>query len=254
MLDNRHHIQFPPIDAGTLAQNEAFFFLDAAGDGHKQRIRFHDYHAIYAIPGLYEQLFYDRLQCGSPRKMADILHAAVRQVREPFHPLRVLDLGAGNGMMGEELKKFGVSRLVGVDILSEAFEACQRDRPGVYDGYYVEDLCALSEARREEIRSWHFDCLTCVAALGFGDIPPAVFISAYNLVQNGGWIAFNIKDSFFRDQDPLGFSSLVRALILSDAFDLHHLERYRHRLSIEGTPLHYFAVVGRKRGEIDGLI
>ena len=245
MLDNRYRIQFPPLDATLLAQNEAYFHLER--DGRRQRIRFHDYHTIFSLPGLYEQLFYDRLQCDSPRKMAEILHASVRQAREPFHALRVLDLGAGNGMMGEELGKFGVARLVGVDILAEAFEACQRDRPGVYDGYYVEDICALVPARREEIASWHFDCLTCVAALGFGDIPPAVFLSAYDLVAQGGWVAFNIKEDFLKDQDPAGFSGLVRQLIFSDAFDLHHLERYRHRLSIDGAPLHYFAVVGRKR-------
>jgi len=34
--------------------------------------------------------------------------------------LRVLDLGAGNGVMGEELKKHGASRLIGADIIYEA--------------------------------------------------------------------------------------------------------------------------------------
>jgi predicted TPR repeat methyltransferase len=248
MPTQRHRIQFPPLDATRLPQDEAFFFLER--DGQRERIRFHDYHTIYSIPGLYEQLFYDRLQCASPRKMAEIL----QQSREHFQPLRVLDLGAGNGMMGEELKKVGVSRLVGIDILAEAFEACERDRPGIYDGYYVEDLCTLDAARREEIASWQFDCLTTVAALGFGDIPREVFVNAYNLVQDGGWIAFNIKEDFLKDRDPTGFSSLVRALILSEEFDLYHLERYRHRLSIEGTPLHYLAIVGRKRGVIDSAL
>ena len=248
MLDSRHRIQFPPLDATALAQNETYFFLERAGQ--RRKIRFHDYDTIYAIPGLYEQLFYDRLHCDSPRKMAEILFAAVTQSRENMHHLRVLDLGAGNGMMGEELKKIGVARIVGVDILQEAFDACQRDRPGVYDGYYVADFCQLGRERRDEIASWQFDCLTTVAALGFGDIPREVFVTAFNMVQDGGWIAFNIKEDFLKARDPSGFARLVKALILSDVLDLHHLERYRHRLSIEGTPLHYFAVVGRKRRAI----
>jgi hypothetical protein len=33
----------------------------------------------------------------------------------------------------------------------------------------------------------------------------------------------------------------------SKYMDLYHLERYRHRVSIEGEPLYYFAVAGRKK-------
>ena len=40
-----------------------------------------------------------------------------------FTELRVIDLGAGNGMMGEVLKREGVARLVGADIIPEAREA-----------------------------------------------------------------------------------------------------------------------------------
>ena len=91
----------------------------------------------------------------------------------------MLDLGAGNGLMGEELKKFGVSRLVGVDIIPEAYDATVRDRPGLYDAYYVEDFCNLNSDIREEISLWHLDCMVTVAALGFGDIPTKAFIEAF---------------------------------------------------------------------------
>jgi hypothetical protein len=36
--------------------------------------------------------------------------------------------------------------------------------------------------------------MTSVAALGFGDIPPEVFESAFELVEDGGWAAFTIKE------------------------------------------------------------
>ena len=54
--------------------------------------------------------------------------------------LRVLDVGAGNGMVGEELDRMGARHIVGVDIIPEAKEAAERDRPGVYDDYFVVDL------------------------------------------------------------------------------------------------------------------
>jgi 2-polyprenyl-3-methyl-5-hydroxy-6-metoxy-1,4-benzoquinol methylase len=49
-------------------------------------------------------------------RVAEILNPAVDQSFENFTELRVLDLGAGNGLMGEALKKYGVSRMVWIDI------------------------------------------------------------------------------------------------------------------------------------------
>ena len=93
--------------------------------------------------------------------------------------------------------------------------------------------------------------MTTVAALGFGDIPAVAFREAYNLIDQNGWIAFNIKETFLDEGGQNGFSKLVKNLILTDHFDIHHMERYQHRLSIDGTPLYYYALVGRKNRNID---
>ena len=74
MAAKRHRIQFPQFEATDLAQDEVYFFL-TEDDGTKLKIRFHDYDTIYKIPGLYEQVFYDRLRCISPLKVAQILNA-----------------------------------------------------------------------------------------------------------------------------------------------------------------------------------
>jgi len=103
---------------------------------------------------------------------------------------------------------------------------------------------------REEIGSWSLDCLTTVAALGFGDIPPKAFVEAFNLIQKEGWVAFNIKETFLDKSDTSGFSRMIRELIFSEYLNLYHLERYRHRLSVDGEPLYYFALTGRKTADI----
>ena len=115
MPTKRHNIRFPASDTNGLSQDETYFTLVDAR-GVETQIRFHNYDAIYAHQGLYEQLFYDRLQCHSPEKVVAILHHAMAEEPWLFNALRVLDLGAGNGMVGSELQKFGVARLVGVDI------------------------------------------------------------------------------------------------------------------------------------------
>ena len=238
-----YRIQFPPTNSEELGQDEVSFKL--IENGEQRQLRFHDYAAIYKRPGLYEELFYGRLRCNSPGKVMDLLQRAMQTAREPVTELRVLDLGAGNGMMGEVLKHEGVARLVGVDIVPEARDAAYRDRPTAYDAYYVADLGKPDPDLREELSEWSFDCLTCVAALGFGDIPPRAFFNAIKLIRTGGWLAFNIKQSFLDAAEQTGFSRLVRALIFSKYLDICHLELYRHRLSMEGTQLFYYALVGR---------
>ncbi len=247
-MRNHYRIQFPPQNSHTLEQDEITFFI--IEDGQKTELRFHDYAEIYRRQGLYEQLFYDRLKCTSPQKVGQILKHTLDGSGEVLSELRVLDLGAGNGMMGEVMKEYGVARLVGADIIPAAKEACLRDRPGVYDEYYVVDLTQPEKETIEEIESWSIDCLTTVAALGFGDIPPSAFLQALSFVKVGGWVAFNIKESFLDNSDSTGFSRLVRELIFSEYLDTYHIEKYRHRLSMEGMPLYYFALVARKVREI----
>jgi len=110
-MSKHYRIQFPPSDSEKLGQDKISFTL--IEDGEEKRLRFHDYDEIYNRPGLYEQLFYERLRCNSPGKVADLLQRALNTVRESVTELRVIDFGAGNGMMGEVLKREGVARLVG---------------------------------------------------------------------------------------------------------------------------------------------
>lgn len=244
----RHKVKFSPIESTQLDQNEVYFFLEELGK--EQKFRFHDYDEIYSRPGLYEQIFYDRLKCSSPQKVAENLKKTLDANQQSITELRAMDLGAGNGIMGEVLRKYGVSRLVGVDIIPEAKDAADRDRPGIYDEYYVEDFCSIGEQVRAELKDWTIDCLTSVAALGFDDIPVKAFWEAVNFVQDGGWVAFNIKETFLDKSDNSGFSRFIRELIFSEYLDIHQIERYRHRLSIDGMPLYYFSLVVQKMANI----
>ena len=65
--------------------------------------------------------------------------------------LTALDVGAGNGLVGEQLKRLGVKSIVGVDIIPEAARAAERDRPEVYSDYVVCDLTALDDDERARV-------------------------------------------------------------------------------------------------------
>lgn len=219
-------------------------------DGEWRQIRFHDYDELYSVPGLYEKVIYEILHCDSPRVVRRLLEAELADAAVPAEELRAFDLGAGNGIVGEELAEMGAGFIVGSDIIEEAAEAVERDRPGVYDQYHVVDTAALTEGQRHELAACDFNLLTCVAALGFGDIPTQAFIGAYNLIRPGGWIAFNIKEDFLTNGDRSGFSGLIRAMLDSGIFELRQRQRYQHRLATDRHPLHYVAMVGVKRRDV----
>lgn len=248
LVDEPFEIQFPQRDSNEVEQDEEWCEVRLAGQ--RRQIRFHDYADIYAWRGLYEQLFYEELQCDSPRTVCSLLAEQLDSEGLDAADLRVLDVGAGNGMVGEQLKAMGVGSVAGVDIIEAAAEATERDRPGVYDDYFVLDLTDIPPDVLEDLRGRRFNCLTTVAALGFGDIPPHAFAAAFKLVEDGGSVAFTIKEDFIAHADDSGFSGLIRDALADGTMVLKREHRYQHRLSVTGDPLHYLAVVAEKRRDL----
>ena len=236
-------IAFPRANADADQGDET---CEVTIDREKRTIRFHDYDEIYRVPGLYEHLFYEVLDCRSPDVVCDLLREQLEEGGHDPAELTVLDLGAGNGMVGESLKRLGARTIVGTDILPEAAEATARDRPGAYVEYIVGDLTDPSPEVAEALGRYEFGVMTTVAALGFGDIPPDAFRYAYDLLVPGGWLAFCIKEDFLDDEEPSGFAQLIRQLLDAGSLDVFAERRYRHRLSARGEELHYVAMVGRK--------
>jgi len=225
-------------------------WCEAVIDGQHRRLRFHDYGELYRVPGLYEKLFYECLECCSPSRVASLLDSVMADFEASPEGLRVLDVGAGNGMVGDELAARGAEHIVGVDIIQEARDAADRDRPDVYADYLVTDLTDLPEVQEEQLRRQNFNCLTTVAALGFGDIPPKAFAKALDVITTPGWLAFNIKEGFLNERDRTGFCRLIRRLCRDEAIQIQAYQRYRHRLSLAGKALYYVAVVAKKLKEL----
>ena len=248
-LDNVDYaLHLPPKHArDELDQDQEWCEIEIGGK--RRRIRLHDYAEVYKVPGLYERIFAEQLDCESPRVVCDLLGEALRDARLKPEQLPALDFGAGTGMVGELLAELAVGQIVGVDLLAEARDAAHRDRPGLYEAYYVLDFTALTPDDRRVLMRHDFDLLTCVAALGFGDIPPLAFAEAFNLVGSPGWIAFNIRDRFVEEQES-PFGALIDRMFAEGILEECERTRYTHRVSVTGEPLEYFAIVGKKRADV----
>lgn len=237
-------IHLPSANGNALDQDHEWCEVESP-EG-RQRIRLHDYAMIYCTPGLYEALFRDELRCNSPAIVRGLLDRVLDAEGIDADSLVVLDLGSGNGMVGEELADAGVHTIVGIDILPEAAEATERDRPGVYKDYRVVDLTEPSPESEAALAAAPFNCLTSVASLGFGDIPPIAFQRAVDAIADDGLVAFTIRDRFLEEDDDSGFSALVGEMLETHALEPLAEHSYDHRLSVTGEPLTYQAIVARK--------
>jgi hypothetical protein len=237
-----------PVDGENLQQDEEWFLVKDSG--RWRELRLHDYDKIYRIPGLYEKLIYDLLGCRSPSVVRALMHKHLPDAGLDPADLRLLDLGAGNGIVGQEFAAIGASRIIGADIHPEAEAAAHRDRPGVYDDFIIGDITALSDEQRDRLRQDRLNALTCVAALGFGDIPPAVFVAAFNLVQRGAIVGFTIKEDFLENKDETGFSALINRMAGDGVMDVKENHRFQHRTALDGKPLFYHAIVGIKHRDV----
>jgi len=245
----RFALHLPPQHNGDgLDQDEEWCEIEL--EGERRRIRLHDYAAIFDVPGLYEHLFSEMLECSSPSVVCDLLDDELRNARVDPASLRVLDFGAGNGMVGEGLAELGAGSIVGIDLLAEARDAARRDRPDVYDDYVALDLSDMSGDERRELQEHDFNAMSCVAALGFGDIPPIAFAEAFNLVGSPGTIAFNLRERFLDDQDPAGFGRFIARMFDEGVLEERARRSYTHRVSTAGEELTYIAVVATKLRDV----
>lgn len=252
MNEAKYEIIFPNIK--DKDQNEEFFYVEY--EGKQRRIEAHDYDEIYKIPGLYEEVYYQRLGCNSPNVVCEMLDEETRKAGVPGSELRIFDFGAGNGIVGERVRELDCDLVVGVDIINEAKEASERDRPGVYDDYYVLDMSQLDVQKEKQFKAYNFNTLVTVAALGFDDIPTMAFLNAFNLIQDEAWVAFNIRDKFLLENDNTGYSE-VMGKIMDENLTVLQEKKYCHRLSFAGEEICYHAIVGKKLdniSDVSGLI
>ncbi|MCK5542006.1 MAG: class I SAM-dependent methyltransferase [Desulfobacterales bacterium] len=247
MENQKLKISFPKVDSANQGSGE-YFFIEK--NGKKEKVTFHEYDKIYSIPGLYEGLFYDKLKCNSPAVVGGLINKYYQKNNLDTSDLNILDIGAGNGIMGEELKNIGVNSITGLDIIEEAESSAMRDRPDVYTEYYTADLLDLSDPHEVALTNAKFNGMTIVAALGFDDIPAQAFAAGYNYVSSPGLFAFNIKEDFIAKKDHTGFSKLINDMVDEDILDIKEKHRYQHRLCQDGTPLYYYAIVAEKKDDI----
>lgn len=214
-------------------------------DGSQEEISLHDYGRVYSVPGLYEDVVQRQLACASPSELAGALAREVEAQGARLSDLRVLDVGAGNGVVGEELRRRGLTApLIGLDNEPEAGPAAHRDRPGVYRDYLIGDLDDFSI---DSLVTDHgLNCLVGAGALGLGHIEATSFDRAWRAFPPGAWLAVTAAEEVLSPEGGQ-LAEYVAALRRSEhGTEVRHVERFRHRLRMSGEPIYYYAIVARR--------
>lgn len=233
------------LDAGAGRDQEEESLVVRFEDGREERMRLHEYDRVYAIPGLYEEVVQNRLECLSPETLADAIVGAAQGDGVAPADLRVFDLAAGNGVTGEQLAARGVSELVGSDNAPEARAAAQRDRPGLYSEYVVGDIDDDESRLADLVRSHALNGLVCAGALGLGHITATSLARLWEHFPEGSWFTASVHEEL---AEPGGsdFGDYLQQLDAGDEAEVVTRERFRHRLLMNGDAVHYVAVVVRR--------
>ncbi len=207
----------------------------------RRRLAFHDYAAIYAVPGLYERVFYDELGMCSAETVVGAYADALRQLGRAPESERVLDVGAGNGIGGERIRALGVAHITGLDLEPWARVAALRDRPGVYDDYVVGDLLTLE---LDALRARGFTAVLALSAVGVGHLPAPALERVLGLLEPGGLFAFAVTPALMPDStDPEGVATGYPEVL--DRLPIRSRTEYVHRRQADGTPHDAVALVGQ---------
>jgi hypothetical protein len=223
-------------------QGEEQFVLHL--DGQTREVVLHDYATVYSVPGLYEEVVQGRLQCASPATVADALVEAATTLGTAPADLRAFDLGAGNGVVGEEMTARGVTVVVGADGIPEARDAAHRDRPGMYAHYLVGERLESAEVARL-VREERLTALVAAGAVGEGHVPVDSLGELWSTFPPGSVLALTLKDgdAGTGDHDVTDVEAMLAGF---DDTTVVVRRPFRHRLSMAGTELYYLVLAAVK--------
>lgn len=213
--------------------------LRRPGSDDEEVVHLHEYERLYRVPGLYEHIVQDLLECRSPQVASDAFARALALLDTQPASVVLLDLGAGTGLVGELATRLGVPAVIGVDVLAAARAACLRDRPGMYRSYLVGDLAAPGQDLLARLRRHNPTALISAGAFGGTHAPPAALINALSLLPSDAPVVFTIDERWTHTSGPGGFQTALEELFASGRLRLLERSRFRHRLTTAGKAIFY---------------
>lgn len=155
------------------------------------------------IASAYDEELVDRMGWRAPRIVASVVRRLLPA------DARILDAGAGTGLLGVALAEAGFSRLDGLDLSPGMLaEAASK---GVYE--------ELREARLGDELEWGsaaYDAVVAAGVFTVGHAPAASLDELVRITRRGGHVIFTLRE----DQTPPGFADKIAELESGSRWEL----------------------------------
>ena len=98
----------------------------------------------------------------------------------PRDTIKVMDAGAGTGLVGVELHKFGFTTIDALDISPGMLNEAKKKN------IYKKFICAaLGDQRIPEVETGQYDVLICVGVFAIAHVPPVALVEMVRMVRAG---------------------------------------------------------------------
>jgi predicted TPR repeat methyltransferase len=146
-----------------------------------------------------------------PRVMAELLSR--------FTPVngRILDAGAGTGLVGQYLSSLGFENLVAIDISNEMLNRAREK--GVYREFHVMDLGEMLN-----FPDHFFDAVVCAGVLTFSHAPARSLNEMVRVTKSGGHILYSIRTDAY---ESLGLDAVNSGLESNNKWKLMEKKSYQ---------------------------
>lgn len=124
----------------------------------------------------------------APQKVVEVLSRLVAK------DAKILDAGAGTGLVGEILSQNGYSDLEGMDISAEMLEEARKKN--VYTALYQKVM-----GEPLGLPSDSFDVIVSVGVFTYGHAPSSSFDELIRITKPGGYIIFTMRLDFYENSD-----------------------------------------------------
>jgi len=139
--------------------------------------------------------------------------------------LKIVDVGCGTGLVGQELEKSGFINFDGIDISQEMIDiAYSRGYKALFLGNLNESL---------PFKSKSYDAALCVGVFTHGHVGSDRLIELARIVKSGGIICFTVNEGVY---DSYGFDSKIKSLESTNIWKILEIRKsdYMTKKNVKG--------------------
>ena len=139
--------------------------------------------------------------------------------------LKIVDVGCGTGLVGQELEKSGFINFDGIDISQEMIDiAYSRGYKALFLGNLNESL---------PLKSKSYDAALCVGVFTHGHVGSDRLIELARIVKSGGIICFTVNEGVY---DSYGFDSKIKSLESTNIWKILEIRKsdYMTKKNVKG--------------------